>query len=466
MKGMTNNQIIMNEAAKLDPATLHAIATAHHTPEQIAAMAANAVTTDENGDEQPATIADVEIILAAAELHTFDHWKKEGKSVKKGETHLIECYLWKYTTRPSKAQREAAEAEGKEAAPAPHFYPTKSHLFSCLQVHDAKQAPAGRFGSVAAIMEYNKKLAAERKAAKAAAEQTASTPAPIITEEHHELPELVHVDPLPTKKASKPAATKKPAPDALRKAEREAKAAFLAVPETDRKGQAAALDAWRKTRKAVEDAKQAPAAVAAPDEAPVKQLDFESIAAGLNVKKITAYLKGQAKSRNAVRITCQSGSVYIITGYAAFKLPAILYRDVIQPVTMQDAPADGVTIVSSDAGFVVNDPHQLTAAQMFQKFSACKEEVKRTSILQEVEAKGKVWGTFRMFRNGSRPIMINSEYDAFVDHHEFVYHGSNNPLSPILATDTADPKRAAVAVLIAPMKANDEIQQVCNRLFA
>lgn len=130
-------------------------------------------------------------------------------------------------------------------------------------------------------MEYNKKLAAERKAAKAAAEQTASVPAPIITEEHHELPELVHVDPLPTKKASKPAATKKPAPDVLRKAEREAKAAFLAVPETNRKGQAAALDAWRKTRKAVEDAKQTPAAVAAPDEAPVKQLDFESIAAGL-----------------------------------------------------------------------------------------------------------------------------------------------------------------------------------------
>ena len=97
------------------------------------------------------------------------------------------------------------------------------------------------------------------------------------------MPELVHVDPLPTKKTSKPAATKKPAPDVLRKAEREAKAAFLAVPETDRKGQAAALDAWRKTRKAVEDAKQAPAAVAAPDEAPVKQLDFESIAAGLLV---------------------------------------------------------------------------------------------------------------------------------------------------------------------------------------
>lgn len=279
---MTNNQIIRNEAARLDPATLHAIATAHHTPDEIAAIAAACKTTDENGNEQPATVADVEIMLAADELHTFDHWKKEGKSVKKGEKHLVCCYLWKYTTKPSKEQREKAAAEGKEAAPDPHYYPTKSHLFSCLQVESSKPAPAGRFGSTAAIIEYNKKLAAERKAAKAAAEKAkAEATAPIITEEHHELPELVHVDPLPTKKASKPAATKKPAPDVLRKAEREAKAAFLAVPETDRKGQAAALDAWRKTRKAVEDAKQAPAAVAAPDEAPVKQLDFENIAAGL-----------------------------------------------------------------------------------------------------------------------------------------------------------------------------------------
>ena len=170
-----------------------------------------------------------------------------------------------------------------------------------MQVHDAKQVPAGRFGSVAAIREYNKKLAAARTAAKAAAQQTARAPAPIIPEERHELPELVHVDPLPTKKAAKkaskptapksaktPAATKRapqkaaqPAPDSLHKAERKACAAFLAVPETDRKGQAAALDTWRKTRKAVEDAKSVPAAVAVLDEAPVKQLDFESIAAGL-----------------------------------------------------------------------------------------------------------------------------------------------------------------------------------------
>ena len=185
MKGMSNNQIILSEAEKLAPATLHAIATAHHTAAQIEALAAQITVTEDDGTQHPGTTHDAEIMLAASELHTFDYWKKEGKSVKLHEKALIECYLWKYTTKPSKAQREAAEAEGKEAAPDPHYYPTKSHLFSCLQVQDSKPAPAARFSSTAEIIAYNKKLAAERKAAKeaaakAAAEQPASKPTPEI----------------------------------------------------------------------------------------------------------------------------------------------------------------------------------------------------------------------------------------------------------------------------------------------
>lgn len=185
MKGMSNNQIILSEAEKLAPATLHTIATAHHTAAQIEALAAQITVTEDDGTQHPGTTHDAEIILAASELHTFDYWKKAGKSVKLHEKALIECYLWKYTTKPSKAQREAAEAEGKEAAPDPHYYPTKSHLFSCLQVQDSKPAPAARFSSTAEIIAYNKKLAAERKAAKeaaakAAAEQPASKPAPEI----------------------------------------------------------------------------------------------------------------------------------------------------------------------------------------------------------------------------------------------------------------------------------------------
>lgn len=329
---MTNEQIILNEAAKLDPATLHAIAAAHHTPEQIAAIAAKATTTDDDGNEKPASVADVEIILAAQQLHTIAKWNSLKKRIRTGEKSLITCYLWKYTTKPSKEQREAAEAEGKEAAPAPHFYPTKSYLFSCLQVEDAKAAPAARFGSVAEIMAYNKKLAAERKAAKIdldklytlytaeysrlynsddpddeKAEQNAAkvfddksqndpvfhalvdrmiqklnapeqpapapAPAPVVIEERHELPELVHVEPLPKKPAKRTTTKPKSNAAALKQTERKAKAAFLAVPETDRKAQAEALSAWRKARKDVAEAENAPAAV--------QQLDFASLAAGL-----------------------------------------------------------------------------------------------------------------------------------------------------------------------------------------
>lgn len=273
---MTNKQIIRAAAERLDPATLHQIATAHHTPEEIAAVAASCKIVDKDGNEKPATIADVEIMFAADELHTFDYWKKEGKSVKKGEKALLECYLWKYTTKPSKEQREKAAAEGKEAAPDPHYYPTKSHLFSCLQVESSKPAPQARFKSTAEIIAYNKQLAAERKAAKAAkeaAEKAAAEtvrPAPIIVEEHHELPELVHVEPLPTKPAPK-----KPAADVseLKKAERKAMHEFMAVPETDRAGQAATLEAWRKataTRKAAEKAA---------DEAPAVTVDMKKLQA-------------------------------------------------------------------------------------------------------------------------------------------------------------------------------------------
>lgn len=268
---MTNKQIIRAAAERLDPATLHQIATAHHTPEEIAAVAASCKIVDKDGNEKPATAADIEIMFAADELHTFDFWKKEGKSVKKGEKALLECYLWKYTTKPSKEQREKAAAEGKEAAPDPHYYPTKSHLFSCLQVESSKPAPQARFKSTAEIIAYNKRLAAERKAAKEAAEKAAAEaarPAPIVVEEHHELPELVHVESLPTKPApKKPRTTKKPAADVaeLKKAERKAMHEFMAVPETDRAGQAATLEAWRKARNAVEEAKKQPVPVVTVD---------------------------------------------------------------------------------------------------------------------------------------------------------------------------------------------------------
>lgn len=44
----------------------------------------------------------------ALPIHTFPEWKRMGYSVKKGEKAAIKTRLWKYTTQPTKAAREAA----------------------------------------------------------------------------------------------------------------------------------------------------------------------------------------------------------------------------------------------------------------------------------------------------------------------------------------------------------------------
>lgn len=294
---MTNNEIIYSEvnAKYHTPEQRRAILALAYTPEQIAAKGKEIHFQDVPEEQQG---EELEKLLLAGLFHTFHEWKERGKSVKTGEKAAIDTRLWKLDTRPRKTRSSGKEPDAltkaaEEQGDNGNYYKAPAHLFHIGQVEASRPAPAGRFKSLDEIRAYNKMLADQRKAAKAAAEQAASAPAEIPAKA--EAPAQPATK--PAKKASKPAAptaaTKpaakpstpqkaaQPAPDALHKAERKACAAFLAVPETDRKGQAAALDAWRKTRKAVEDAKQTPAAVAVLDEAPVKQLDFESIAAGL-----------------------------------------------------------------------------------------------------------------------------------------------------------------------------------------
>lgn len=293
---MTNNEIIYSEvnAKYHTPEQRRAILALAYTPEQIAAKGKEIRFQDVPEEQQG---EELEKLLLAGLFHTFHEWKERGKSVKTGEKAAIDTRLWKLDTRPRKTRSSGKEPDAltkavEEQDDNGNYYKAPAHLFHIGQVEASRPAPAGRFKSLDEIRAYNKMLADQRKAAKAAAEQAASAPAEIPAKA--ETPAKPATK--PAKKASKPTAPKsatkpaakpstpqkaaQPAPDALHKAERKACAAFLAVPETDRKGQAAALDTWRKTRKAVEDAKT-PAAVAVLDEAPVKQLDFESIAAGL-----------------------------------------------------------------------------------------------------------------------------------------------------------------------------------------
>uniref|UniRef100_UPI0040299ECE hypothetical protein n=1 Tax=Gemmiger formicilis TaxID=745368 RepID=UPI0040299ECE len=133
------------------------------------------------------TKAEAQAIVAAKgclPIHTFAEWKKAGYSVKRGEHAAITCDLWKYTERPGKAAK-AARAEAAKAgqngpdadAPDPHYYMAKAHLFTLDQVKPAGQDDAPKAKTPEEIAAYNKKLADERKARKAAAAPAPAQPA-------------------------------------------------------------------------------------------------------------------------------------------------------------------------------------------------------------------------------------------------------------------------------------------------
>ena len=250
---MRNNEIIYAEvnAKYHTPEQRRAILALAYTPEQITAKAKEIRFEDVPEEQQG---EELEKLLLSELFHTFQGWKKRGKSVKAGEKAVINTRLWKLDDRPDKTRKPKKDKEPDALTKAAEeqdengdYYKAPAHLFHIGQVEASRPAPAGRFKSIEEIKEYNRMLADQRKAAKAAAEQAASAPAPA--------PAKKETTTKPSKKASKPTTRKATKPTAAKKAAKSAEKAPAAVPTV-----------------------AAPASI---DPAPVKQLDFESIAAGL-----------------------------------------------------------------------------------------------------------------------------------------------------------------------------------------
>lgn len=250
---MRNNEIIYAEvnAKYHTPEQRRAILALAYTPEQIAAKAKEIRFEDVPEEQQG---EELEKLLLSELFHTFQGWKKHGMSVKTGEKAAINTRLWKLDDRPSKSRKPKNDKEPDALTKAAEeqdengdYYKAPAHLFHVGQVEATRPAPAGRFKSVEEIKAYNRMLADQRKAAKAAAEQAASAPTPAPAKEE--------ATTKPSKKTSKPTTRKATKPTAAKKAAKSAEKAPAAVPTV-----------------------AAPATI---DPAPVKQLDFESIAAGL-----------------------------------------------------------------------------------------------------------------------------------------------------------------------------------------
>ncbi len=248
---MRNNDLIATAVcAQYTPEQLHKLAAHYYTADEIASAAAKIIVEPGEDGTAPDPVEIAEETLCAALFHTFDGWKSPrngGLSVKRGEKAVIRCKLWKYKDSP-KPEDLPADADPLTRAAAEQgggdYYMTTAYLFGRWQVEkrEPKKPAEKRFKSLDDIRAYNKMLADQRKAAKAAAQQdkpqTTAQPAPA------------------------PQQTNSPSTADLKKAADKAKREFMAVSEDDRPAQAAALEKWRKARKAAEDAKQTATAAA------------------------------------------------------------------------------------------------------------------------------------------------------------------------------------------------------------
>lgn len=87
-------------------------------------------------------------------FHTIPEWSRRGYHVKAEEKPLFDCYLWKHTSKPSRAAIEAAQEAGKDVPEnSPHFYKKLSYIYSFAQVEKNAAAPdlatiKARFGNL------------------------------------------------------------------------------------------------------------------------------------------------------------------------------------------------------------------------------------------------------------------------------------------------------------------------------
>lgn len=251
---MTNEQIIFNEVcSNYDSAQRHDLVSRFYTAEQVQGIAAGLELVPDDNGNTPDPIESAESLLCAGLFHTWAEWHRDGLTVKRGEKAAITCELWKFNDKKKQPAPDADELT-KAAAEQDkgYYYLAKAHLFHRGQVEKQQPKPAGRFKSLDEIKAYNKMLADQRKAAKAAAQQ-----------------DKLQSEPKPAEPPA-PAPKQKAAPSAadLKRAERKAMHEFMAVSEEDRPAQAKALAKWRKateTRKAAETAPQAAAPAPAPE---------------------------------------------------------------------------------------------------------------------------------------------------------------------------------------------------------
>lgn len=111
------------------------------------------------------TAEEAEAILSTGRrlpLHTYAEWKRLGYQVKEGERAALVLDLWRFSKNKASEDENGEESESA----GEHAYMAKSHLFTAQQV---KKAETRTIKTREELIAYNKMLAEQRKARRAAA---------------------------------------------------------------------------------------------------------------------------------------------------------------------------------------------------------------------------------------------------------------------------------------------------------
>lgn len=111
------------------------------------------------------TAAEATAILSTGRrlpLHTYSEWKRLGYQVQEGERAALVLDLWRFGKNKASEDENGEETESA----GEHAYMAKAHLFTAQQV---KKAETRTIKTREELMAYNKMLAEQRKARRAAA---------------------------------------------------------------------------------------------------------------------------------------------------------------------------------------------------------------------------------------------------------------------------------------------------------
>lgn len=175
---------------------------------------------------------------------------------------------------------------------------------------------------------------------------------------------------------------------------------------------------------------------------------------GINGKKLGAYIKNESKrtSKSMLLHTVEDENgepyVYFISAYLALRVPMWLYRDILQPYTMTDAPEMGQT---KGLDGKVRDEKYLVekVADMFSNPSLRPAQDTRFST--DIASDGK-WKSVQIFSlEDGTPVAVNADYAGIFERGQYVKYEGSEKYNPISI------KGQYIHGLVLPIRIKDEL---------